>query len=335
MVHLWAKSDRYDDLRVYEDAALAIFRRHGGKVLQILRPDAVLCAPDCPDEIHLLQIESQSAWDRFRGDAELAARSDERAACIARTHFRLFPNSIHAMKLFLMQLATLQPDDVPVPAYLVQTDDGRNILIDSGFPAFFAGQNIQIPGGRTVEMAESGFIVERLKTLGVRPDDVDIVLCTHLDADHAGGHSAFPNAEFVVQKAGYEMALRSQHPRFAALRESWHQPHLRYRFVEGDCELLPGIELIETGGHVPFHQSVLLRLPQIGPTLLAIDAIPHSSMTDAQTRVVMPIDMDETQTRQSTRKLAEIIERENVKLTIYGHDAEQWANLKHAPEFYD
>lgn len=239
------------------------------------------------------------------------------------------------MKLFLMQLATLQPDDIPVPAYLVQTDDGRNVLIDSGFPAFFAGQNIQIPGGRTVHMDADGFIVNRLQTLGLTPADIDIVLCTHLDADHAGGHSAFPDAEFVVQEAHYEMALQSENPRFAALRESWHQPHLRYRFVEGDAELLPGIELIESGGHVPFHQSVLLHLPHTGPTLLAIDAVPHSTMTDAETRIVMPIDMDEAQTRQSTRKLTEIVAREGVKLTIYGHDAGQWANLRHAPEFYD
>ena len=98
------------------------------------------------------------------------------------------------MNLFLFQLATLQPDDVPVPAYLVQTDDGHNILIDSGFPAFFAGQTIEIPGGRTVAMDADGFIVNRLATIGVRPEDVDTVICTHLDADHAGGHAAFSNA---------------------------------------------------------------------------------------------------------------------------------------------
>lgn len=239
------------------------------------------------------------------------------------------------MKLYLFQLATLQPDDIPVPAYLVQTDDGRNILIDSGFPAFFVGQNIQIPGGRTVEMAESGFIVNRLKTIGLTPADIGTVICTHLDADHAGGHVAFPGAQFVVQKSHYEYALHSDDPRFAALRESWDQPQLKYRFVEGDCELLPGIELLETSGHVPGHQSVLLRLPQTGPTLLAIDAVPHSSMTDADTRWVMPgHDMDEALTRASTRKLAQIVARENVRLTIYGHDAGQWNTLKHAPDCY-
>jgi N-acyl homoserine lactone hydrolase len=238
------------------------------------------------------------------------------------------------MKLYLMQLATLQPDDIPVPAYLVQTDEGKNILIDSGFPESFAGKVVELPGGRTVEMSAENFIVKRLGSIGLRPENIDMVVCTHLDADHAGGHAAFPNAEFIVQRTHYETAHESEHPRFAALRDEWDRPSLRYRFVEGDIELVPGIELIETSGHVPGHQAVLVRLPDTGTVLLAIDAIPHSSMLDADTRWVMPIDMDEKDTRQSTRKLVEIAKRENVKLFVHGHDAEQWKTLKHAPEFY-
>ena len=138
-----------------------------------------------------------------------------------------------------------------------------------------------------------------------------------------------------MQRENYEVALASDNPRFAALRETWNHPDLRYRLLKGDQVLEPGIELIESSGHVPGHQSVLLRLPETGPTLLAIDAVPHSSMTQADTRWVMPIDMDEARTRASTRKLAELVAREKVALTIYGHDSQQWASLKQAPDFYD
>jgi hypothetical protein len=41
------------------------------------------------------------------------------------------------MKLYLMQLALLQPLGVPVPGYLIQTEDRANILIDTGFPRRF------------------------------------------------------------------------------------------------------------------------------------------------------------------------------------------------------
>lgn len=239
------------------------------------------------------------------------------------------------MKLYLMQLATLQPDDIPVPAYLVRTGDGRNILIDTGFPENFAGNLIELPGGRTVAMRAEDFIVRRLNAIGLRPADIELVICTHLDADHAGGHRAFPNAEFVVQREAYETALASELSRFAALRGEWNQPTHRWRLIEGDAELTPGIELVETSGHVPGHQAVLVRLPNTGNVLLAIDAIPHSSMTDADTRWIMPIDMDEAGTRKSTGKLMELARRENAALIVHGHDAEQWKTLRHSPEFYD
>jgi N-acyl homoserine lactone hydrolase len=68
--------------------------------------------------------------------------------------------------------------------------------------------------------------------------------------------------------------------------------------------------------------------------LLAIDAVPHSSMLDPENRFILPVDMDEASTRASTRKLVEIAKRENVKFIVYGHDSEQWKTLRHAPEFY-
>ena len=233
-----------------------------------------------------------------------------------------------------MQLATMQPGVIPVPAYLIQTDDGTNILIDSGFPLDFAANAPELDGGLQIEMSEVNFIVNRLSSIGLRPDDVHFLVCTHLDADHAGGHRAFTNAELIVQVSHYEVARHSDLPRFAALREHWNHPALRYRLIDGDFELVRGVELIETSGHVPGHQAVLVRLPETGAVLLAIDAIPHSSMLDPETRWIHQMDMDEAGTRASTRKLTELAGREGVALIIHGHDSEQWATLKHAPEFY-
>jgi N-acyl homoserine lactone hydrolase len=110
---------------------------------------------------------------------------------------------------------------------------------------------------------------------------------------------------------------------------------IRYRLVEGDVTLLKGIELLETSGHVPGHQSLLVRLPQTGPILLTIDAIPTASQLNPDTRVVFPInDEDEAATRACTRKLVELARRVNVALIIYGHDHNQWPTLKHAPQYY-
>jgi N-acyl homoserine lactone hydrolase len=100
--------------------------------------------------------------------------------------------------------------------------------------------------------------------------------------------------------------------------------------------LLRGIELIETSGHVPGHQSVLVRLPKTGPVLLAIDAMAHALGDHTpENRPIGPYDLEESGTRASTRKLVDLAARERVALIVYGHDPDEWKTLKKAPEFYE
>ncbi len=237
------------------------------------------------------------------------------------------------MRLYLLNLGTIHPIAAPVPGYLIQLDDGTNVLIDTG-PSRFESERPQMPPGWSMEVGPEDFIVDRLEGVGVKPADIDVLVCTHFDDDHAGNHDLFTSAEFVVQRSHYELA-RAGHPRSAGVRKRWDDPALKYRFVDGDTTLLPSVKLIETSGHVPGHQSVLVQLPNTGPVLLAIDAVPLAAWMDADTRVIHPNDLDEATTRASTRKLAGLAQRERVKLIIHGHDAEQWQMLKRPPGFYD
>src|SRR5215472_10011637 len=176
------------------------------------------------------------------------------------------------MRLYLMQLADFPGmGGAPVPGYLVQTDDGQNVVIDTGVPRQLIGAYGKTPDVH-IRMEEGDYVVNQLARIGVTPQDVAYLVCTHYDGDHAGNNDAFPAAEVVVQRAHHEAALAGME-RFQSLRAQWDRPGARYRFVDGDAELLPGIELIETSGHVPGHQAVLVRLAETGPVLLAIDAI--------------------------------------------------------------
>jgi N-acyl homoserine lactone hydrolase len=172
-----------------------------------------------------------------------------------------------------------------------------------------------------------------LASIGLKPDDIDTVISTHYDIDHAGRHAAFTKAQYIVQRVHHVEAVAGN-PRFAPLRTEWDQPMERIRLVDGDTELLPGLELIETSGHVPGHQSVLLRLPKTGTVLLTIDAVPFGAgfTRDEQDDGSNP---DAEATRASTIKLLDLVEREHIGLVIFGHDKEQWETLKKAPEFYE
>jgi N-acyl homoserine lactone hydrolase len=236
-------------------------------------------------------------------------------------------------RLYLMQLAAVtvsragQTLEMVLVCYLIQTSDGKNILIDSGLPA-----DVQLPPGMPPVRDEKN-VIEQLAELDLRPDDIDILVCTHFDMDHAGYHDAFTKAELIVQREHYELA-RSGHPRFAGVRAHWDHPDLRYRMVDGDTELLPGLTLLETSGHATGHQSVLVRLPQTGSVLLVIDAVPMQRLFTPD-RQAWPLDENEEQMRASTRKLLDVVERERVALVVFGHDGQQWPTLKKAPAYYE
>ena len=237
-------------------------------------------------------------------------------------------------RLYLIQLGTAtiplaagQTLEMSSGCYLVQRGDGKNILIDSGLP-----EDYQPPPG-TPPTERGRNVIEQLAALDLHPDDIDVLICTHFDVDHAGYHDAFPKAEHIVQRQHYELA-RSGNPRFAPARPHWDHPALRYRLVEGDTELLPGLTLLETSGHVPGHQSVLVRLPQTGPVLLTIDAVMMQRLFTPD-RKKWPNDDNEEQLRASTRKLLDLVEREQVALVVFGHDGQQWQTLKKAPEYYE
>ena len=242
-------------------------------------------------------------------------------------------NTTTPQRLYFLQLSTStvqgasQTLEMVLGCYLIEMSDGKHILIDSGLPA-----DVPQPSGKSSNGQETN-VIEQLDRLGLHPDDIDMLICTHFDVDHAGYHDFFPRAAFIVQREHYELA-RSGHPRFASARAHWDQPALHYRLVDGDTELLPGLTLLETSGHTTGHQSVLIRLPKTGSVLLAIDAVAMQRLFTPD-RQAWPIDDNEQQLRASTRKLLEVVEREHVTLVVFGHDGQQWQTLKKAPLYYD
>jgi N-acyl homoserine lactone hydrolase len=88
----------------------------------------------------------------------------------------------------------------PVPSYLIRTDDGINVLIDTGFsPEMIAASQQSDTTEQYIRDAVP--ITDHLATLGLAPTDIHYLIATHFDPDHAGAHDAFPNAEIVVQRA--------------------------------------------------------------------------------------------------------------------------------------
>jgi N-acyl homoserine lactone hydrolase len=243
------------------------------------------------------------------------------------------------MKLYLLRLGHLQADKgrvltpgsdegvwitIPVPGYLIETDDGMRILVDTGVHRKHIGHTDATFAGTPiveeihVQMTAKDDPVARLAQLGLRPEDIDILVATHFHFDHAGNHADFGHARIVVQRDAYEFNTTNYDP---YTRDLWHLPQLRYELVDGDLELAPGVELLKTSGHALGHMSLLVRLPESGPVVLAIDAIPTLENLETgnwQTAY------DPEQAAASAARLAALAQREGA-LLLTGHDPAQWA----------
>jgi glyoxylase-like metal-dependent hydrolase (beta-lactamase superfamily II) len=134
---------------------------------------------------------------------------------------------------------------IPVNVTLLRTDDAT-ILVDTG-----AG-----PKPRAFFPDGDARLLDELARAGVTPEEVDVVVHTHLHVDHVGWTGAFPNARYVVHEDDWAYFMSEES---LAMR-----PHLRERIlplerverVTGETEVSPGVVVQPTPGHTPGHISV-------------------------------------------------------------------------------
>jgi N-acyl homoserine lactone hydrolase len=222
--------------------------------------------------------------------------------------------------------------EIPVPVYLIQTDDGQNVLVDTGLHP----TNLEDPHaawGREAAdvvlpmLTPEDLLERRLAEIGLQLGDVTHVVNTHLHADHCGGNFLFPQAEFLVQREHYEEALA--HPEIPS--ELFDRPELTYRFLDGDAQLFTGVRAIVAPGHARGLQALLVSLPKSGNILIAGDAIDTLEHLERDLWTHCP---EPETARRSAERLQEIASEENA-LLLFGHDADQWRTLRRSPDFYD
>ena len=167
------------------------------------------------------------------------------------------------------------------PDGLVLIDTALGNKEDDHFRDIYGVENAGGHGGTLLEDA--------LAEAGHRPEDIRIVLNTHLHFDHAGGNTrivpaepkewqegdpafpgaptapvqlAFPNATYVVQRGELEFARHTNERTRASYLPHNFEPVAnadRWRLLNGDVDVVPGITVRLTPGHVPSHQSVVIR----------------------------------------------------------------------------
>ena len=216
---------------------------------------------------------------------------------------------------------------IGIPAFLLTTDRGAQVLVDGGFPEAYAdgpmaaGKDGLGVFGALLDHGPQKTVTAQLALCGVAVADLTAHVLTHGHIDHVGALPLIrcPLILTVIERADPK-------PRYfgAARRVDW--PDVPTRTISGDTDLCDGIRLIPTPGHTPGHLSMLLSPLEGPPLLLAADAInrmsePDEGFADA---------VDPKAAMQSFHRLTAIAAKTGAQV-IYGHEPTQWAGLPKAP----
>ena len=141
---------------------------------------------------------------------------------------------------------------------------GKNVLVDTG-----VGAKENANDKETLGLVPSR-LLKGLKGVGLTPKDINSVILSHLHFDHSGGCTrldrsgslvpTFPKATYYVQRSCWEDAIHPNERCFGTHRDENFLPIEErglLEFVDGDQEILPGLNVILTNGHAKGHQMVM------------------------------------------------------------------------------
>jgi N-acyl homoserine lactone hydrolase len=218
---------------------------------------------------------------------------------------------------------------IPITCYVVRTSDAT-LLFDTGIsPRAVPGLLRNDPLAR---FGDEDLLVHRLDAIGLTTDDVDMVVLSHLHFDHAGGAQFFSKSELIVQRDEY--ATAHYPPPFLTsfyYRKNYELPGYRWRLLDGDAELVPGVTVVRSDGHTPGHQSLLVELPETGPVILAGDACYWREHAEGER--VPGVVWNPALALHSIKRLKTIARLVGGRI-FPAHDPVFWQSIKHAPDSY-
>jgi glyoxylase-like metal-dependent hydrolase (beta-lactamase superfamily II) len=224
--------------------------------------------------------------------------------------------------------------ELPVSCALLRHAQG-NVLFDTGCHPSVPDD----PGARWGGLAKlmvpimqpGDHVVGALSRIGLQPDDIDVVVCSHLHPDHCGCNAFFRRATFAIHAREVEAARAPEAEKSGYLAAEWEQP-MPIDQIAGDRDLFGDgrIVLIPLPGHTPGTMGALVTLDRDGKFFLASDTVALRATLD---RDVIP--RNTWNAEALAQSLAEVRRLEAAGATIVcSHDDGQWATLRKGADAY-
>jgi glyoxylase-like metal-dependent hydrolase (beta-lactamase superfamily II) len=219
--------------------------------------------------------------------------------------------------------------DIASSCYLIR-HGARYMLWDTGVPAAMAEKPAENAAQR-ISLRRT--LVDQLKQLGVRPEQIEIVGISHHHFDHIGQAASFTNAKLVIGKGDFEFLKGAPAPAGGEPKPLQHWLSGTGQVVEatGDVDVFQDgrVVMLDTPGHTPGHNALLVRLAS-GNVLLTGDLYHFAEQVPI--RGVPPFNADRADTLASMDRFDKIAKNLRAKVIIQ-HEPADIAKLPAFPQF--
>ncbi|MFC6308090.1 N-acyl homoserine lactonase family protein [Paraburkholderia dipogonis] len=237
--------------------------------------------------------------------------------------------------VYLPEAERTETIDLPVSCVLLRHAQG-NVLFDTGCHPDTAVDAT----GRWGAMAKAMMplsgpednVVSQLATLGLVPDNIDVVVNSHLHSDHCGCNGFFKRATFFCHYKELEAAQGPDAVQKGYIPADWEHP-MPTEAIDGEHDVFGDgrLVLVPLPGHTPGSLGAVATLSRDGSFLLAADAVAMRPNLD---REVMPRNTWNPDLAMASLREVQRIAASGAKV-IFGHDPVQWAEMRKGEDRYE
>jgi len=217
---------------------------------------------------------------------------------------------------------------------MVIESQGTRILVNTGF-----GPKLT-PKTRDIFGISESRLLNNLAALGCAPEDIDIVVSTHLHADHCGGNTkmengsivpTFPHALYMVQEQEWHDATHpNERTRATYLPENLLpvQKAGQLRLLRGDARITDEVRCLPSPGHTRGHQCIVVESE--GKTAIYLSDLASWAVSFEHVAWVTAFDTHPLQTME-TKKALQRWALQTDALLVFEHDSRlPWGRLREA-----
>ena len=263
------------------------------------------------------------------GDFELTVFSDGNYFLDGGAFFGVVPKAMWSKKV-----KADEKNLVPVGLNSLLVRSGENVLIETGIGNKLSEKMARIYG-------QPAQLLDNLHAAGVAPEDIDVVINTHLHFDHCGWNTirkngqavaTFPKAQYYVQEGEWQHARRQfDRDRISYISDNY-DPLIetgQMELLRGDRQIVPGISVRVFPGHTAYMQAVVIESGGRKACYIS-DLIPttaHIEITWGMAFDLFPVDTIESRKEYYAESIPE------KWLTVFTHDPEMpWAYIERDAE---